>query len=224
MGFHEKAFESRALKGRALKGVRNRFRCFSGESVVAVGMALSGHPPHGSVHEELPHTALTLGSDGQSHSDLLAVRHPDRTTPRAGAVSGRWPSECRSPWSIPFPPRTPPPEFRLCSPASLVLRDRPTPRRRTRRPFGIRLLRPLLAAPHDNRLGPTPMGESRVAADKAAVLRVQVPPYQFVHFRYVAISQVVRATARALREVNGPAARCTAPRSAQPGGLASEGA
>jgi Flp pilus assembly protein TadG len=28
---------------------------------VAVGMALSGHPPHGSVREELPHTALALG-------------------------------------------------------------------------------------------------------------------------------------------------------------------
>ena len=28
---------------------------------VAVGMALSGHPPHRSVRAELPHTALTLG-------------------------------------------------------------------------------------------------------------------------------------------------------------------
>jgi hypothetical protein len=53
---------------------------------------------------------------------------------------------------------------------------------------------------------------SRVAADKAAVLRVQVPPYQFVHFRYVAISQLLRVTAGALREVNGPAALCPAQR------------
>ena len=53
---------------------------------------------------------------------------------------------------------------------------------------------------------------SRVAADKAVVLRVQVPPYQFVHFRYVAISQPVWVTARALREVNGPAALCSARR------------
>jgi len=33
---------------------------------VAVGMALSGHPPHGSVREELPHTALTLGESRES--------------------------------------------------------------------------------------------------------------------------------------------------------------
>ena len=38
------------------KGVRNLYK-----KVVAVGMALSGHPPHGSVREELPHTALASG-------------------------------------------------------------------------------------------------------------------------------------------------------------------
>jgi hypothetical protein len=30
-------------------------------TAVAVGMALTGHPPHGSVREALPHTALTSG-------------------------------------------------------------------------------------------------------------------------------------------------------------------
>lgn len=30
---------------------------------VEVGMALTGHPPPGSVRADLPHTALVLGSD-----------------------------------------------------------------------------------------------------------------------------------------------------------------
>ncbi len=53
----------------------------------------------------------------------------------------------RSPWSISFPPRTPqPPTGRLCSPASMVLRDRPTPHQRACRTYGCSLLRPALAA------------------------------------------------------------------------------
>jgi len=37
----------------------------------AVGMALSGHPPHRSVRAELPHTALTLDVDLQNvHLDM----------------------------------------------------------------------------------------------------------------------------------------------------------
>ena len=34
--------------------------------VIAVGMALAGHPPHRSVRAELPHTALTLDADWQT--------------------------------------------------------------------------------------------------------------------------------------------------------------
>ncbi len=36
------------------------------ELVIAVGMALSGHPPHRSVRAELPHTAPTLDIDDQT--------------------------------------------------------------------------------------------------------------------------------------------------------------
>ncbi len=43
------------------KGVRNRLRVKCRYLVVAVGTALSGGPPHGSVLAELPHTALALG-------------------------------------------------------------------------------------------------------------------------------------------------------------------
>jgi hypothetical protein len=55
-------------------------------------------------------------------------------------------------------------------------------------------------------------------------LRVQVPPYQFVRFGCVAISQFVGVTPCPLREVNGPAALRWSQRWEQPGGLASEGA
>ena len=52
----------------------------------------------------------------------------------------------RSPWSIPFPPRTPPPPSgRSCSSASQVLRNRPTPRKRAWRTHGLHLLLPSLA-------------------------------------------------------------------------------
>jgi hypothetical protein len=54
-----------------------------------------------------------------------------------------------------------------------------------------------------------------VAADKATVSRVQVPPYQFVRFGYVAMSRFMenlersrRVTPCSLRDVNGPAALC----------------
>ena len=42
-------------------------KCEQGENVkiVAVGMPVTRHPPHRSVHEELPHTALALGHDGK---------------------------------------------------------------------------------------------------------------------------------------------------------------
>ena len=44
-------------------------------SLVAVGTALASGPPHGSVREALPHTALTSGSsDGQT---LVGIRMQD---------------------------------------------------------------------------------------------------------------------------------------------------
>src|SRR5215468_6024589 len=86
---------------------------------VAVGTALASGPPHGSVREELPHTALTSGSsDGR-----LAVRTTTSVTRFPGSVSGTSALVVRSPWSPSFPLRTPLPTLprRLCSPASLVL-------------------------------------------------------------------------------------------------------
>jgi hypothetical protein len=44
------------------------------DTVVAVGMALSGHPPHRSQRAELPHWAPTSGSDAQA---LLGIGMQD---------------------------------------------------------------------------------------------------------------------------------------------------
>ena len=49
----------------------------------------------------------------------LHARATPATTRRSGSVSGAWPHAARSPWPIPFPPRTPPASG-LCSPASQV--------------------------------------------------------------------------------------------------------
>ena len=35
--------------------------------MVAVGLAVARHPPHRSVHEELPHTAPASGNDAKAH-------------------------------------------------------------------------------------------------------------------------------------------------------------
>src|SRR5215467_7570597 len=92
---------------------------------VAVGTALASGPPHGSVREELPHTALTSGSsDGQPFlRTQLVVRATTPVTRFPGSGSGTSALVVRSPWSTSFPLRTPPPTHprRLCSPASLVL-------------------------------------------------------------------------------------------------------
>src|SRR5215475_13410305 len=109
--------------------------------LVAVGTALASGPPHRSVREELPHTALTSGSsDGQPLVGIrLVVRATTSVTRFPGSVSGTSALVVRSPWSPSFPLRTPPPTHprRLCSPASLVLRGRPTPYRRACRPYGL---------------------------------------------------------------------------------------
>jgi len=58
-----------------------------------------------------------------------------------------------------------------------------------------------------------------VAADKATILRVKVPSYQFVRFGCVAMSRFMenlersgRVTPCSLRDVNGPAALCLSQR------------
>src|SRR5215510_9276881 len=110
-------------------------------SLVAVGTALASGPPHRSVREELPHTALTSGSsDGQPFlRTQLVVRATTPVTRFPGSVSGTSALVVRSPWSTSFPLRTPLPTLlrRLCSPASLVLRGRPTPCKRACRHYGL---------------------------------------------------------------------------------------
>src|SRR5215468_9062154 len=84
---------------------------------VAVGTALASGPPHGSVREGLPHTALTSGScDGQP---LVGIR---MLSLLAACRTHHKPCDSHP---------------RLCSPASLVLRGRPTPYRRACRPYGL---------------------------------------------------------------------------------------
>src|SRR6516164_9889188 len=107
-------------------------------SLVAVGTALASGPPHGSVREALPHTALASGlSDDQPL--VLVVRATTPVTRIPGSVSGASRLVVRSPWPPSFPLRTPLPTHtrRLCSPASLVLRGRPTPRKRACRHYGF---------------------------------------------------------------------------------------
>ena len=66
------------------------------------------------------------------------------TVPRLGhglsaTVCGPCHAQRRSPRSGPFPPDPPPAVARPCSDPSLVLRPGPTPRRRTRGAYGLRL-------------------------------------------------------------------------------------
>src|SRR5262249_25072900 len=82
-------------------------------------------PPHRSVREELPHTALTSGlCDGQPFlRTQLVVRTTTSVTRFPGSGSGTSALVVRSPWSTSFPLRTPRltlPRW-LCSPASSVL-------------------------------------------------------------------------------------------------------
>ena len=48
-------------KGWKTKGVGNLYGLGTSVKIVAVGTALTGGPPHRSVQEELPHTALSSG-------------------------------------------------------------------------------------------------------------------------------------------------------------------
>ena len=69
----------------------------------------------------------------------LAVRLRDDRHADPALCPARGRLRRRFPWSIPFPPQTPQlPAGPLCSPVSQVLRDRPTPRRRACRTWGLR--------------------------------------------------------------------------------------
>src|SRR5262249_42828606 len=77
----------------------------------------------------------------------LAVRATTSVTRFPGSASGTSALVVRSPWSTSFPLRTPRPTLPrwLCSPASLVLRGRPTPCKHACRHYG---LSPSSTVPH----------------------------------------------------------------------------
>ena len=107
---------------------------------IAIGPALAGRPSHGSVRAELPHTALTLDGNERTapRSAPLFARPAVHATRVSGTVSGPVATTRRSPWSVPFPPPTPRmPSGHRCSPASLVLWNCLTPRKRARRTCGV---------------------------------------------------------------------------------------
>src|SRR5437867_13215801 len=96
--------------------------------LVAVGTALASGPPHKSVREELPHTALTSGSSDDQPL-VFVVRATTPVTCIPGSVSGASMLVVLSLWLVSFPLRTPLPTYTrsLFSPASLLLLCRPTP-------------------------------------------------------------------------------------------------
>ena len=62
------------------------------EEVVAVGTALTGRPPHGSVREELPHTALTSGNnEPSSTSRASSAPMPLYPGSESGESKVHWP-------------------------------------------------------------------------------------------------------------------------------------
>ena len=90
-------------------------------------MRIAPHPPHGSVREVLPHTALTLGHCGKPLVRLVVCGTAHLAHRFPGSVSGMCFAVPQSPWSVPFP--LPPPLFlvqELCSAASQVLWNCPT--------------------------------------------------------------------------------------------------
>src|SRR5262245_8521980 len=94
---------------RRIGSLENQFNPGIAAWLVAVGTALASGPPHRSVREELPHTALTSGScDGQPFlRTQLVVRATNSGTRFPGSVSGTSALVVRSPWSPSFPLRTP---------------------------------------------------------------------------------------------------------------------
>src|SRR5262249_20629839 len=115
---------------------------------VAVGTALASGPPRTDPYVRdylirlLPRVHLTAHrSLGYRYHPFLplAVRATTSVTRFPGSVSGTSALVVRSPWSTSFPLRTPRPTLPrwLCSPASLVLRGRPTPYRRACRHYGL---------------------------------------------------------------------------------------
>src|SRR5215210_6513322 len=81
--------------------------------VVAVGTPITRRPPHGSVRAEFPHTALTLDEWRSTQNTSCPLPAPRGTTRRANPSaptlsSGRGQLSRCSPWSVAFPPGSPP--------------------------------------------------------------------------------------------------------------------
>jgi hypothetical protein len=97
---------------------------------VAVGMPVTRHPPHRSVHDGSP----SYGSDleylasNRSHGRgwQLGAHQPICPTLLPGPESGQWASDRRSSWWVSFPPQTPQKITLPCAPASSVLCCHPT--------------------------------------------------------------------------------------------------
>jgi hypothetical protein len=77
--------EQRPDRGVCVRRLKKVPELFSDVNSVAVGTPVARHPPHGSVREELPHTALTSGIT----IGPWASRTPRNPLPRfPGSVSG----------------------------------------------------------------------------------------------------------------------------------------
>jgi len=104
---------------------------------VAVGTPVTRRPPHVSVREALPHTALAADTSVEAsrpaHTGLLKYRRDPALCPAAAncpvSLLGRWPSLHVLRWRSPTRP---------CSGTSSVLRHRPTPQPRACWPYGTR--------------------------------------------------------------------------------------
>ncbi len=114
-----------AFDSKEFWGVDTCFSCVEvfGYKWIAVGMALSGHPPHRSRRAELPHRAPASGND------VLSRILPPHVFGRAhgaglpGLESRTWFARPNFPWPSPFPPDAPPGEVSpaACSRPSKVL-------------------------------------------------------------------------------------------------------
>ena len=84
-------------------------------SRIAVGMPITGHPPHRSVRAAFPHTVLIAAGSGPTYAGLR-LGHS-----LAGTESGPCYAVPHSSRSHRFPPSTPPRASPFCSPTSSVL-------------------------------------------------------------------------------------------------------
>ena len=95
----------------------NRFFYVIASAAIAVGTLIAERPPHRTVRAAFPHTAPTLGVDGE-----LAVCAPAPVTRLTGTEPGTCYAGSHSPRPLPLAPPTPRRIAPRCSPASQLLR------------------------------------------------------------------------------------------------------